>query len=581
MKKLVILINLIFLFSFSMKAQGPPAPYIYSAPQKADIKKYVVKEDNFEIDFAGNVDTSSTNFSGGVENTYSKKAIGTLTKVTVTTTNQRLTENEIKLHLEKLKQEHLEPVENSLEYEKVIDGNQYTGIEFAYKRGYEYVKVHLFVVGRKTFELYIDVTNWHILNDHRKDKVKEFEDEATRFFNSYNYLPTTIKGTKDSPIFKSVGKNKAKVKTKTPAKPTTIGKDLFSRRTKTFNTPKGAFSAYFPFRPRKNVIKVESTEGYTDFVVHESTTRYYSYSVGYIDSPYVVDTEEEKSLNYQIQAEELATRLKGKIKNQDEIAKYGFKGRDYIITSKSLTLSVRMIFAKQRLFRLVVITRGKPNSRTGKLARSNQRIVDRFFNSFKVTELPTPKFGSVELPDDFGGSIEGNNYVSSYFGFSSRVPEGWSILDQPTAELIFKYGTEVALEDTKKYKELTKKSAENTKLLFLALKEETEEDEVLLIAVAAESLSTPIFLPKVVIEFNILTLEENEEVTIGLSKRIIDGINFAWYETKDNRDHTLTRLYVANLNKLALEIVLVYKTKEELEDLEKFLNSIKFKKSNE
>jgi len=49
-------------------------------------------------------------------------------------------------------------------------------------------RVNARIANGKLYELYIDVTNWHILQANYPEKVRGFSEEAERFFKSFALL---------------------------------------------------------------------------------------------------------------------------------------------------------------------------------------------------------------------------------------------------------------------------------------------------------------------------------------------------------------------------------------------------------
>ena len=58
-------------------------------------------------------------------------------------------------------------------------------VEFSSTDGLYLRRVSARLLNGKLFELYIDVTNWHVLSKHHPDLVEKFNSEAERFFNSF------------------------------------------------------------------------------------------------------------------------------------------------------------------------------------------------------------------------------------------------------------------------------------------------------------------------------------------------------------------------------------------------------------
>ena len=69
--------------------------------------------------------------------------------------------------------------------EKDIQLGNYKGKEFSYELGLEYHKVRFVFVKERIYQISTFVTNWHMLKNMTQPKAAEFENEAKRFFDSF------------------------------------------------------------------------------------------------------------------------------------------------------------------------------------------------------------------------------------------------------------------------------------------------------------------------------------------------------------------------------------------------------------
>jgi hypothetical protein len=191
-----------FIISFcslAVLAQAPPpppAPLIYKAPEKSELKEFLSDDSKFQVTFPGEPKITKQEFENGFIITYRVYRQGSNSIVSVI---------EYKNNVEDKREEIIEHYKNTIfnipnkvysstfpppkiTEEKDFQLEGIKGKEFAFESNMQFTKVRLLFVGKKVYEIKSDVTNWHILTKHVKDKVADFEQETKRFFDSFKFL---------------------------------------------------------------------------------------------------------------------------------------------------------------------------------------------------------------------------------------------------------------------------------------------------------------------------------------------------------------------------------------------------------
>src|SRR5215213_6433618 len=195
MKKLLLAMLLLSFSSLAILAQNdepPPPVLIYSAPRAAEIKEFVSKENNFSISFPGVPKAAAKKTEESTENVFSVYRYGSNSIVTVWEFKNDV-ENRREEILERYRKGILnvpfpiggEKLKPSMISENDIQTGKYKGKELAYEADLKFTRVRLLFVGKRIYEIKTDVTNWHLLSEHFKDKVSDFEKETERFFSSF------------------------------------------------------------------------------------------------------------------------------------------------------------------------------------------------------------------------------------------------------------------------------------------------------------------------------------------------------------------------------------------------------------
>ena len=173
-----------------MHSEQPPAPLIYSAPEKLALKEFVSPDKSFQITFAGTPEinekkTETQNFTS-----YRVNRAGSNSIISITEFASVVEGKKDKIY-ESVKNNYLKDSKTKLESEKDITIDGITWKEFSFLQDYNYIRLRLNVNGKRVYGIESDVTNWHILTKYNLEKVKDFNNETDRFFNSFKLLKNT------------------------------------------------------------------------------------------------------------------------------------------------------------------------------------------------------------------------------------------------------------------------------------------------------------------------------------------------------------------------------------------------------
>lgn len=168
----------------------PPAPLIYKAPEKSDLKEFTAEDKTFQITFPGVPKITEQEIPNGKVTNYRVYRQGSNSIVNTIDYEFELKDagkiyEVVKTNLLKLPKLTVE-AERDIKIDGVIVGK-----EFDVLQDYHFQKVRILIVGKRIYEIKSDVTNWHILSKYNKDKVTDFENETERFFASFKSLKST------------------------------------------------------------------------------------------------------------------------------------------------------------------------------------------------------------------------------------------------------------------------------------------------------------------------------------------------------------------------------------------------------
>jgi hypothetical protein len=160
---------------------GPPPPLIWRAPEPSEIKRFVSTTHKFSIDFIGEPKASGA--AGPGMSYYVVQRPGSLMTVRVI----EFTKEELEKHSTADILSQIESVYGTTKNYEIVGQTTQNAelIDFASTDKQHFRRVKARFVNGTLYELYIDVTNWHILQPHYPDKTKAFMEEADRFFKSF------------------------------------------------------------------------------------------------------------------------------------------------------------------------------------------------------------------------------------------------------------------------------------------------------------------------------------------------------------------------------------------------------------
>ena len=538
----------------------PPAPLIYSAPDKSKIVSYLSEKSGFKLDFPGKPEIVEKKIDAAQVTFYSVKLKGANEIAMISDfdfdVETKLEKTDI---FDQVKQNYLAFENAELAYEKDIDHNGLKGKEFGVKLFLEFYKVRAFVKNGRVYELISTVTNWGILEKYNKQKAAEFENESERFFNSF-------KIEKPPAVVYSDLKTAGKI-------------ELFKSRSNIYEPSDAGFRIYFPAKPNIKKNRMETGFGQTDLYIHSAATSTAFYAVTHLDYPAAITDQTEIRYISDAQRDILIAKNHTLVSEKD-ISYKGKYGREYVLTSGGKTLVMRNFFVNQRFFRLIVMTNGIKGKMPPSMEEYNQQAVSRFLDSFEITKVSAAEFQENKMPADFGLKTENAVFYSDYFGFSMPVPENWTILTKEQSALFTAIGISLLDEEDTAKKLNTEKSIQNSEILFGAVKYgKTETEKISVLFIGAEKMALPRFLPEDVAEIYLReSLDKDEEAVGGVNKVRLGGIDFAYLETFDKKDKNRSRIYFANIHNLAFEITFTYHNENDLKEILKILNTIKFKK---
>ena len=354
-----------------------------------------------------------------------------------------------------------------------------------------------------------------------------------------------------------------------------------SVQAKNFVSQEGGFSVRFPKYPTKKTNSINSAFGQTTLTTFQAATTTALFSVMYVDFPTAIKDEDELNIRFDAMKNSIISNGSYNLVSEKIIYYEESPGREFLMENAKLSVTMRGFIVEQRFFQLMVITPGKMSKSTAKVKAANQKKIDDFINSFAITKLPTPKTLAVELPEDFGVSIEDSVFSSQFLGVSFEIPPDWSLLNEEQVDLVKLLGLSAAQENKDYQDNALERSIKNSKFLLIATDRPIGSGESqAFLMIIAERVSFPNFLPAAISNTYIkIYLDPTEKVVKPTTLTKINGVEFAWVETFDSSDNSRKRMYVANRKGIAFEIFFTFKTDAQLQVLLKSINSMKFEEN--
>jgi hypothetical protein len=343
-----------------------------------------------------------------------------------------------------------------------------------------------------------------------------------------------------------------------------------------FVSEEGGFRAKFPAEPKKLVKQLDIGFGKADYTAFQHVAPTALHMIAYFDYPSALKDRTEVELLYDQMKELIVQKQPGvRVNSEQDVVWRDYVGRDYVIELNDFSLTMRCLIIEQRLFQVMVSTRGQLSKAAPASKKYHQKLVDDFFNSFAVTKLPDPQTSAVELPPDFGVKIDEENFRTDFFKFSMKLPSGWTALDKGEADYLKELGLQAIKEETPKDAKETEFSLQKTEMLLTMTK--TDEKDAAVFMIAAEKMAFPNFSPAALTDNYLrLSLDPDEAVISKTALTKLGGVDFAWIETVNRKDRFKQRLYIANRGGIALQITFTYRQAAELQNIVKSLESLEF-----
>ncbi len=355
--------------------------------------------------------------------------------------------------------------------------------------------------------------------------------------------------------------------------PVTIRGEIVSRL---YESESGGFKIAFPYTPRIETTPIDAVFGKSEITTYTLPTALATYGVVILDFP--TDLTDLLDLNYRFDQlrDAQAAQMKARVMSDAEL-NFGTRyGRESVIESDSVTMSLRAIAAGPRLFVVSVATPGRLSQQTGSSLAGNQARIKRFFDSFEITKVPVSAQKRVELPEDFGLSFGDNSLRSDFFGITMSLPAGWTVLNNTQVDEFLAIGRDSALR-------VGKTSVEHfapgrIRMLTIVSKGDPEV-EILHASMTfmAERVPFPTFLPKHLTDAYVANfLSDAEKVTKSSTDIVLGGTDFVWVETHDSSSGAYKRLFVTNRKGISFQVVLTYIDPKDLAEMMVSMNSLKF-----
>lgn len=345
-----------------------------------------------------------------------------------------------------------------------------------------------------------------------------------------------------------------------------------------FISKKDGFQIDFPARPARTVSSIDTAFGKTEMVSYKLATSLAYYGVDFIDFPTIINDKAEIALRFESVKAHLTKDAQYRLISETEISFGGNPSVEYVLGNKDTTTTIRGLFMKQRFFQMTVVTNGNPISSTERVKNFNQKATEKFIKSFFVNDLPPPKMAAVKLPKDFGITVENNSFSSKFMGFSLKLPLDWNVVETEQNGLIKDLSAQTAEKYPSRLKNSVAFSFENTEILLVSTKTKMDASvNSSVFMIAAEEVSFPNFSLMKVAEKFVKTYADIGRKVLKTPEVVkINGFDFVWSEIENTELKSKQRLYIANRNGIALEIMLIYQDAAQLKEMLDSLATIKF-----
>ncbi len=350
--------------------------------------------------------------------------------------------------------------------------------------------------------------------------------------------------------------------------------DWVKDRSGKFTTAKGAYKIAFPVSPQTTKVPMDSAFGKTTLTIDIVGTALAAYYVGYFDFPSEITEKYMLDVRYDQMRDTQTEQMAGVLRKDQEFYFGSYYGREIVIEGKGKTYTGRVILVGARMFMMAVETRGTLSTQSEKIRSSHLKRIKAFFDSFEVTAVQHATLQPVELPEDFGITLEDDVLTSDFLKVAWQIPEGWTFSEE-VGDLLFETGK----EELRNKNEKLAKYLTNTNVRLIAFVSDTDPETTTpnaLIYVFVERADFPNFLPRSAANsFIELYLTPTETVTERVTVGTIGGIEFASFGYYNSADDSHSKLYFANRMGTSFEFKLVYRDPADLKIMTEALNTIR------
>lgn len=337
------------------------------------------------------------------------------------------------------------------------------------------------------------------------------------------------------------------------------------------------FSIKFPGPPAKKVIPFEGGFGPATMISYELTASFSFYRASYFDLPTALTDETDVKIRFDDIKNLYLSRGNAFLADTREVRFGDHPGQQFTIETPQVTFTVRCIAIQQRIFELVVGTRGSYRLWTQRIKDFHEKQTEEFFNSFSPDKVPAPQFTNVPLPADFGVKVENSVFRVKFFDLSMELPPTWHLVSGDMLGLAVDMGKEGIKQRLPGRTDEIDLSVKNSQELLMLTKVpiETGENDAVM-EIAAEKMSFPNFRPEAISK-NITTrfLGVSDSVIKPITTVKLGGTDFSSTEVLLGDKSLKKRTFIANVKGIALEIALLYRKDEDLKVILDALQTIK------
>lgn len=354
----------------------------------------------------------------------------------------------------------------------------------------------------------------------------------------------------------------------------TVPGDWVKDRSGKFTTAKGAYKIAFPVRPQTTNVPMDSAFGKTTLTIDIVGTALAAYFVGYFDFPSEITEKYMLDVRYDQMRDTQTEQMSGVLKKDQEFYFGSYYGREIVIEGKGKTYTGRVILVGARMFMIAVETKGTLSTQAEKIRSSHLKRIKAYFDSFEVTAVQHAMLQPVELPEDFGVTLEDDILTSDFLKVAWQIPEGW-IVSEEVGDLLFETGK----EELRNENEALAKYLTNENARLIAFVSDTDPETTTpnaLIYVFVERADFPNFVPRSAAEsFIKLYLSPTQSVTEPIKVNSIGGIDFASFEIFDTATDSYSKLFFANRMGTSFEFKFVYRDPADLKIMTGSLNTLR------